>query len=39
MQLRFYSDPETGEPHIHDHGVLEAEVEEILRKPGDDFPG
>jgi hypothetical protein len=39
MRLRFYIDPGTGEPHIYDHGVVEEEVEEVLRKPGDDFPG
>lgn len=39
MNLRFHVDPETGEPHIYQHGVHEEEVEEILRRPGDDFPG
>lgn len=38
MQLRFYFDPETGEPHIYRHGVSEEEVEEVLYRPGDDFP-
>ncbi|MGH9381522.1 MAG: DUF4258 domain-containing protein [Thermoanaerobaculia bacterium] len=37
--LRFYLDPETGEPHIWEHGVTEEEVEEVLSHPGDDFPG
>ena len=39
VNIRFYFDPETGEPHIHQHGVLEDEVEEVLNRPGDDFPG
>jgi CBS domain-containing protein len=37
--VRFHIDPETGEPHIYKHEVTEEEVEEILRSPGDDFPG
>jgi hypothetical protein len=39
MNLRFYLDPETGEPHIYNHGVTEDEVEDILRTPGEDRPG
>jgi hypothetical protein len=39
VDIRFYVDPVTGEPHIYEHGVSEEEVEEILRHPGDDFPG
>ncbi len=39
MELRFYIDPDTGLPHIHDHRVQEAEVEEVLRHPGEDRPG
>jgi hypothetical protein len=35
MDLRFYLDPETGEPHIYNHGVTEDEVEDVLRTPGD----
>jgi hypothetical protein len=27
VDLRFYPDPETGEPHIYRHGVTEEEVE------------
>ena len=30
VKIRFYIDPETGEPHIHDHGVFEDEVEEVF---------
>ncbi len=39
MRLRFYRDPETGEPHIHGHNVSEGEVEEVLSCPGEDRPG
>jgi len=39
VELRFYIDPETAEPHIYRHGVTEDEVEEALRNRGDDFPG
>jgi hypothetical protein len=30
MEIRHYRDPESGLPHIYDHGVTEAEVEWIL---------
>lgn len=39
MDIRFHVDPATGRPHIHEHSIDEEEVEEILRQPGDDFPG
>ena len=39
MNVRFYLDPETGEPHIYNHGVNEDEVEDVLRAPGEDRPG
>ncbi len=39
MKIRFYINPLTGLPHIYDHEVQEEEVEEILRKPGEDRPG
>ncbi|MBI2890392.1 MAG: DUF4258 domain-containing protein [Nitrospirae bacterium] len=39
MQLRFYIEPGTGEPHILRHGVQEDEVEDVLAKPGEDRPG
>lgn len=34
MNLRFYLDPETGQPHIYGHQVDEQEVEAVLMKPG-----
>ena len=39
MRIRFYIDPQTGRPHIENHGVREAEVEDVLCKPGEDRPG
>lgn len=38
VKIRFYVNPETGEPHIYDHGVSEEEVEEVLAHPGEDLP-
>lgn len=37
--FRFYIDPETGEPHIYNHGVTEEEAEEVLLYSEDDVPG
>lgn len=37
MELRFYEDPETGQPHIYRHGVSELEVGEVLRGRGEDL--
>jgi hypothetical protein len=39
MNIRFYIDPDTGEPHIYNHNVSESEVEEVLQSPGEDRPG
>ena len=39
MKIRFYIDPETGQPHIYNHGVREDEVEDVLGKSGEDRPG
>lgn len=39
MNIRFYVDPATDLPHICGHQVDEQEVEEVLRKPGEDRPG
>ncbi len=39
MRVRFYIDPSTGQPHIHNHDVTEKEVEEVLEVPGEDRPG
>ena len=37
-EIRFYLDPDTGLPHIYGHGVTEADVERVLRGPGEDGP-
>ena len=39
MELRFYLAPETGEPHIWQHGVSEEEVAEVFGRPGEDRAG
>jgi hypothetical protein len=36
VELRFYIDPESGEPHIYEHNVVENEVAEILARPLED---
>lgn len=38
MQLRFYDDPDTGLPHIFNHGITEEEVRQVLARPGEDRP-
>ena len=39
MQLRFYLDPDSGEPHIYRHRVAEDEAEDVLRRPVEDRIG
>ena len=39
MDVRYHIDPDTGLPHIAHHGVTGAEVEYVLRHPGDDRRG
>jgi hypothetical protein len=39
LKARFYVDPETEQPHIYNHGVVEAEAEDVLRNTGEDRPG
>jgi hypothetical protein len=39
MEIRYYNDPETDQPHIYGHGVKEDEVAEVLRGVGADLPG
>lgn len=39
MELRFYIDPETEEPHIRGHSVSEEEVEDVLARPLEDRAG
>jgi hypothetical protein len=38
MEVRYFLDAETGQPHIYGHGVTEAEVEQVLRGSGEDLP-
>lgn len=38
MEFRFYEDPDTGQPHIYNHGVTEDEVRQVLAHPGEDRP-
>jgi len=39
MDVRFYVDPKTDEPHIYNHRVTKDEVAEVLNNPGEDRPG
>jgi hypothetical protein len=39
VDVRYYIDPETEQPHIYRHGVAEQEVEDVLRRPMEDRPG
>jgi hypothetical protein len=38
VNVRYYLDPDAGQPHIYGHGVTEQEVEEVLRGRGEDLP-
>ncbi len=39
MKIRFYLDPTTDLPHIYNHDVGEAEVEQVLANSDEDRPG
>lgn len=39
MHVRFYVDPDSGEPHIYRHRVAEGEAEDVLRRPLEDRIG
>jgi hypothetical protein len=39
MKIRFYVDPETDAPHIHNHHVDQDEVADVLASPGEDRVG
>ncbi len=39
MDIRFYIDPATGEPHLRRHGITEEEAAEVLGNPTEDRPG
>ena len=39
VKIRYYVDPQTGQPHIYHHSVSETEVGDILHNAGEDRPG
>jgi hypothetical protein len=39
MRVRFYTDPDTGRPHIEGHNVTEAEARQVLRNADQDYDG
>ncbi len=39
MEIRFYIDNSTDEPHIYTHAVDEKEVEDVMARPMEDRPG
>ena len=39
VQVRYYHDPRTGQPHIYGHNVTEDEAEGVLDRPMEDRPG
>jgi len=39
MTIRYYNDPETGQPHIYNHHISKKEVMDVLIKPGEDRSG
>jgi hypothetical protein len=39
LNVRYYIDPETDAPHIHNHRVAKSEVEAVLARPGEDRLG
>ena len=39
MNIRYYIDPVTDEPHIQNHDVSGDEVEDVLLRPLEDRPG
>jgi hypothetical protein len=39
VNIRYFIDPETGEPHVFGHGVSADDVEDVLSRPIEDRPG
>lgn len=39
MQFRYYQDPDTGCPHLYNHGVSEDEAEYVIQHSNEDRPG
>jgi hypothetical protein len=38
VEIRYFLDPDSGQPHIYGHAVSEEEVQQVLRGPGEDLP-
>ena len=39
MNVRFFIDPDSGQPHIRGHGVTETEAQDVLARPLEDRTG
>ena len=39
MKVRYYTEPENQEPHLHRHGVSKVEAEDVLGRPIEDRVG
>jgi hypothetical protein len=39
IKVRYYQDAASGLPHIRGHGITESEVEDVLRRAGEDRGG
>jgi hypothetical protein len=39
VEVRYFIDPDTGQPHVYNHGVREDEVEWVLEHPGEERQG
>ena len=39
MEIRFYIDDSTGDPHLYSHNVNEKEVEDVVARALEDRPG
>jgi hypothetical protein len=39
VRVRFYTDRETGEPHVRGHGISEQEVRDVLHRSLEDRQG
>ncbi len=39
MDIRYFIDPATDQPHIYNHDVDESEIEDILERPVEDRAG
>jgi hypothetical protein len=39
VEIRYYIDPETEQPHIYGHNIDEEDVEDVLDRPLENRPG